>query len=490
MDTDTTRTHPLRAVVDGVRDCLDGLASCPIWSLPDAELGPMLAELVRERARLDSLILDLVRQADVNAVHTGTGAASTAVWVRQQTRMSRAEAGGAGKLANALDVSLHATKKALAEGRVSLRHAQEIHLAMGKLPADIDPVVKARGEVALVEQAQTFDPQELRALGERLYQVVAPEDADRRIGEQLAREEKKAAASRTVYFGTAGPGVGTVTMRFERAYMSQLHGMLDALAKPRPGPHGRDTRPYDRRLADAAIEWIGLAQAAGNAPTRGGTKPRITATIPFEFLRDLHGHGVIHTTLHATATLNPDGSCTHPRTGCGEDVGGCEDNGCRCGEGEGGCADQDSGSSDNGHGASVGRFGKLPGGIAVSARWLRMLACDAEILPAVLGSDGAILDLGTGTRLFTSNQRHAIGERDGHHCHFPDCQAPEKWCHAHHLIHWADGGPTDVGNGVLLCPTHHHLIHHDNWQVRMGNHGHPEYTPPPWTDPTQHPLRR
>ena len=235
MDADTTSTHPLRAVVDGVRDSLDEAASGPLWSLPDAELGPMLAELMRERARLDALIVDLVRQADVNTVHTGTGAASTAVWIRQQTRISRKDAGGAVKLAKALDTTLHATKQALAEGRVSLRHAQEIHLAMGKLPADIDAEIKARGEAALVEQAQTFDPQELRALGERLYQVVAPDDADRRIGEQLAREEKKAAASRSVYFGTAEPGVGTVTMRFERAYMTQLHGMLDALAKPRPG---------------------------------------------------------------------------------------------------------------------------------------------------------------------------------------------------------------------------------------------------------------
>ncbi|MGW5362801.1 DUF222 domain-containing protein [Actinopolymorpha pittospori] len=467
MDTDATLTHPLGAVVEGVRDCLDGVASCPVWSLPDAELGPMLAALIKERARLDALILDLVRQADVNAVHTTTGAASTAVWVRQQTRMSRAEAGGAVKLAKALDTTLHTTKQALAEGRVSLRHAQEIHLAIGKLPADIDPVVKAQGEAALVEQAQTFDPQELRALGERLYQVVAPEDADRRIGEQLAREERKAAASRTVYFGTAAPGIGTVTMRFERAYMNQLHGMLDALAKPRPGPHGRDTRPYDRRLADAAIEWIGLAEAAGNAPTRGGTRPHITATIPFKFLRDIKGHGVINTTLHATATLNP----ANP-AGC------CEDSGTGCGDAE------------DGSRPMVGTFGKVPGGIAVSARWLRMLACDAEILPAVLGSDGAILDLGTTTRLFTSNQRHAIGERDGHHCNFPDCQAPEKWCHAHHIRHWADGGPTDVKNGVLLCPTHHEMIHHDNWTVRMDDHGHPEYIPPPWVDPRQEPQHR
>ena len=96
---DTTSTHPLGAVVVGVRDRLDEVASCPLWSLPDVELGRMLAALTKERARLDALILDLVRQADVNAVHTTTGAASTAAWVRQQTRMSRPEAGGTVKLA-------------------------------------------------------------------------------------------------------------------------------------------------------------------------------------------------------------------------------------------------------------------------------------------------------------------------------------------------------------------------------------------------------
>jgi hypothetical protein len=202
--------------------------------------------------------------------------------------------------------------------------------------------------------------------------------------------------------------------------------------------------------------------------------------------------GTIHTTHHATATLNPriptgcDTTTTTSRQGSEAGDTGCEEN-------AGGWADRESGSSSkdgSDHRAGVGQFGKVPRGIAVSARWLRMLACDAEILPAVLGSDSAILDLGTGTRLFTSNQRHTIGERDGHHCHSPGCEAPEKWCHAHHITNWADGGQTDVNNGVLLCPTHHDLIHHDNWQVRMGNHGHPEYIPPSWTDPRQHPLRR
>ena len=72
MESDTTRTHPLHAVVAGVRDALDGVATCPEWSLPDEQLGGVLAELVTERARLDNLILELVRQADVNAVRTTT----------------------------------------------------------------------------------------------------------------------------------------------------------------------------------------------------------------------------------------------------------------------------------------------------------------------------------------------------------------------------------------------------------------------------------
>jgi hypothetical protein len=47
-------------------------------------------------------------------------------------------------------------------------------------------------------------------------------------------------------------------------------------------------------------------------------------------------------------------------------------------------------------------------GPPLSATLARQLACDAEIIPAVLGGDGAVLDLGRGTRLFTYSQRHAV----------------------------------------------------------------------------------
>ncbi|MFW5471044.1 HNH endonuclease, partial [Knoellia sp. CPCC 206435] len=37
--------------------------------------------------------------------------------------------------------------------------------------------------------------------------------------------------------------------------------------------------------------------------------------------------------------------------------------------------------------------------------------------------------------------------------------APASWCDAHHLIHWADGGPSDLSNAALLCPRHHTTVH-------------------------------
>ncbi|WP_146053575.1 HNH endonuclease signature motif containing protein, partial [Amycolatopsis lurida] len=64
-----------------------------------------------------------------------------------------------------------------------------------------------------------------------------------------------------------------------------------------------------------------------------------------------------------------------------------------------------------------------------------------------------------------------------------------KNCHAHHIHHWADGGPTDLRNLVLLCGFHHRLIHHGDWEVRMAADGLPEFIPPQYRDPLRHPRR-
>jgi hypothetical protein len=131
----------------------------------------------------------------------------------------------------------------------------------------------------------------------------------------------------------------------------------------------------------------------------------------------------------------------------------------------------------------------LDDGSPLSATAARRLACDAAILPAVLGSAGQVLDVGQQRRLFTGPLRRALILRD-RGCAFPGCDRPPRWCDGHHMISWADGGPTSLNNAVLLCGHHHRLIHHSPWQVRQSPaDGLPEFIPPEYVDSQQRPQR-
>ena len=137
-----------------------------------------------------------------------------------------------------------------------------------------------------------------------------------------------------------------------------------------------------------------------------------------------------------------------------------------------------------------GRLGAavLDHGGPLSAAQARLLACDAMIIPAVLGSDSQVLDVGTASRLFPHAIRRAIALRD-RGCAWPGCDRPVAWCDCHHVKGWVDGGPTSHTNGVLLCPAHHRCIHKGEWEVRFAADGIPELIPPPWVDPTRTPRR-
>ncbi len=102
----------------------------------------------------------------------------------------------------------------------------------------------------------------------------------------------------------------------------------------------------------------------------------------------------------------------------------------------------------------------LDGGALLGPETVRKLACDAAVIPAVLGADGQVLDLGRTRRLFSPGQVQALWLRD-RHCTFPGCHTPASWCDAHHLRHWVDGGPTDLSNAALLCGRHHTIVHRD-----------------------------
>jgi len=104
-------------------------------------------------------------------------------------------------------------------------------------------------------------------------------------------------------------------------------------------------------------------------------------------------------------------------------------------------------------GAGLTRSGEL-----LSPAVLRRMACDAAIIPMVLGGRGEVLDIGHGDRLFTPAQRKAVWHRD-HQCTFPGCTIPAQWTDVHHVTWWSRGGPTDLSNAALLCGRHHTLVH-------------------------------
>ncbi|NYD35678.1 HNH endonuclease signature motif containing protein [Actinomycetospora corticicola] len=115
----------------------------------------------------------------------------------------------------------------------------------------------------------------------------------------------------------------------------------------------------------------------------------------------------------------------------------------------------------------------------------RRLACDAQIIPVVLGSKGEVLDIGRKTRAVPAGILRAVVHRD-RHCAFPGCRRRARTTQAHHITHWAHGGDTALDNLVCLCRYHHDLVHHAGWDVAMIDHL-PWFTPPAWLDPTRTP---
>ena len=97
----------------------------------------------------------------------------------------------------------------------------------------------------------------------------------------------------------------------------------------------------------------------------------------------------------------------------------------------------------------------------------RRMLCDAVLDTAVRDRQGNPLFAGRSTRTINRRLRRALLDRDGA-CRFPGC-THRGWLDAHHLVHWIDGGPTDIHNLLLLCRRHHRFVHEHRWTI----HGQP-----------------
>ena len=117
---------------------------------------------------------------------------------------------------------------------------------------------------------------------------------------------------------------------------------------------------------------------------------------------------------------------------------------------------------------SVWGIAEVEHGPTITAQTARRLACDARLQTVLDGRDGPV-GIGRMNRTIPAWLNRQIRQRD-QGCRFPGCERT-RWVHAHHLVHWANGGPTDLDNLVTLCGYHHRLVHDAGWKIEGSPNG-------------------
>jgi hypothetical protein len=107
---------------------------------------------------------------------------------------------------------------------------------------------------------------------------------------------------------------------------------------------------------------------------------------------------------------------------------------------------------------------RTPDGDVVDRATTNLLTCDGVFHPLLVDGGGVPLDLGRDVRFANRDQRRAVRQRDGG-CVFPGCDAPARWTDVHHVVHWEDGGGSDLHNLACLCRHHHGVVHRTGWSM-------------------------
>ena len=405
--------EPTRIPQHVVLACLDALEAelksvegvDPMFmSVPDKKAA--LVRAVAIRSRMDALYLRLLASAD--DVAEVDGARDAAAWVAVKTRQDRQQCRRDLRLAQALGSSRDAVRQSLTDGEIHLEQARVVVGAVEAvegLPGGVDPQIVAAAEECLIGEATAHDPRDLRVMGRRVLDVIAPEvaeDAERRA---LEREEAHASSVTRLTTRSFGDGTSQIIWRGRDAVKERLLTYLSAIANPRrqDGTEAQkpdDRRPYPQRLGHA-FETLVENLDPKRLPIHGGDATTVLVTMDADTLTD---------------RLEASG---------------------------------------------VAMVGDQP----ISASEARRLACKAGIIPAVLGSASIVLDMGRRRRLYSARQRLAQAKRQTC-CAAEGCDIPAAWCEAHHGSgRWADGAGTDAKHCILLCAFHHHRAHDHRYDL-------------------------
>ena len=406
--------HPLVRCVRGIGAVLDRVEGADPVYLTAEEKAEALTGLTSEIARLEGLRAAVLAVAD--DVAGSGGVRSAGAWLAHTSRLDPAEGRRLQRLADALDGRYATTGAALRSGVVSREQASVIVAALDELPSGVGAGIRERAEARLVADAAEFDPTRLRVLGRRILDLVAPEVAEEQERRALEREERRARLRMRFTTRTLGGGLSRAIVDLPTPVLERWLTQLHAVASPRrdhltagtdgvSGPDAGGLVPGEVRTDPDTGERLGYPRLLAQAFCT--LLERLPASV-------LPQHGGGATTLVVTLDL----------AALVEGLGSAE----------------------------------LATGGRISPGEARRLACNASIVPAVLGGKSEVLDLGRARRLFSPAQRKAMTIRD-RQCRATGCDIPAAWTEAHHLRPWSAGGNTDLQDGVLLCSWHHHRAH-------------------------------
>ena len=468
-------------LLPGLRDALRAVVSADmrtVWQVPDADVSDALAVIGQARQLLESAEVALVREGvtrglpaqsswsvhDWVSVSQGRRAPRPATGhVACVVRVAKATVTRAGSAL--CDPDPQGTSDATAvdgEGGGGLGGVAAVVAAFtgGDLPlGKADQLVRFHECVRRVadpdlletdlgillgqacDETITTGPDErvrTRAPGldeKKLAAAIAMTARMLRPDQDLADEDAQLKASRSLV-KSAGPcGMTRYRVDMDPEGAAIIDAALAALSAPIMGPEGQpDERSAARRNADALVAIISRGVAApGEAPT--SDKARVLVTISLAALTDNHGR------CGACGQHRPTGPLGLP------------------------LGPFDPGGRVSGHAGGLTATGQV---LAPNA--VRKLACEAGIIPAILGTHSEPLELGRTARYFTPGQKRALYLRDSG-CTYPSCTMPAHWCDAHHLDYWSLGGNTNIDRAALLCERHHTRVHQHDLTATVTTHG-------------------